>query len=447
MRKTIFMLEEFFRSFQKSVFKNLLLMLMFSISLVMAVIMCSYYLDLGERHSDTARVMENSTWFDLELSTDSTEIVNTFASDAGCRNMMAYYEKIRGLKTYPILSAFTQQGMTTPEEKFRKLFANRSYQRFLTEEHPQAFMGSVEDESYSLLELKCVQFDYSAFEMFGLKAETGVGFTKENTTLHNEGDPIPIVVGNEYKGTLQVGERIDLMLLDYKYPCEVVGILERGSQCPEDGDTRGGMVQLDSYILFPYGIQLSDETKKVGDLEKYAFMDFVALDNGAVQAKKEDLSELVAVYRDIGKEFSLPPIRVVGTSMGLNLLRKESATNIRILMILTIALVCFTFYGLFVTFYDKIQSNSKVYGIYLMNGCSLSMILLPCLLEIFVILLPAMLTVGYVFTYDNVGGGTNIEVILRTAYAFCMLSFLAGAGFIIHLIRGVDTERLVRKKD
>lgn len=47
MRKTIFMLEEFFRSFRKSVFKNLLLMLMFSISLVMAVIMCSYYLVSG----------------------------------------------------------------------------------------------------------------------------------------------------------------------------------------------------------------------------------------------------------------------------------------------------------------------------------------------------------------------------------------------------------------
>lgn len=237
------------------------------------------------------------------------------------------------------------------------------------------------------------------------------------------------------------------MLLDYKYPCEVVGILERGSQCPEDGDTRGGIVQLDSYVLFPYGIYMSGDEKKAGDLEKYAFMDFVALDNGAVRVDKKNLNELVSTYRDIGNEFSLPPIRVVGTSMGLNLLRKESATNIRILMILTITLLCFAFYGLFVTFYDKIQSNRKVYGVYLMNGCSLNMMLLPCLFEILVILLPAIITTRYVFTYDNVGGGANIEVILRTAYFFCGISFLVGAGFIVHLMRGVDTERLIRIRD
>lgn len=177
------MLEEFFRSFRKSLFKNILLMLMFSISLVMAVIMCSYYLDLGERYSDTAMIMEDSTWYDLELSMEGMEIVNTFTSAAGCQNMMAYYEKIRGLKTYPIISAFTQQGMTTPEEKIKKLFGNKSFQRFLTEEHPQSFMSSVGDESCSLLELKCVQLDDSAYEMFGLKTEEGVGFTKENTMI------------------------------------------------------------------------------------------------------------------------------------------------------------------------------------------------------------------------------------------------------------------------
>ena len=49
MRKIRFMAEEFFRSFHKSLLKNLLLMVIFSISLVMTVIMGSYYFGLGER--------------------------------------------------------------------------------------------------------------------------------------------------------------------------------------------------------------------------------------------------------------------------------------------------------------------------------------------------------------------------------------------------------------
>ena len=49
MRKLQFMAEEFFRSFRMSLFKNLLLMVVFSISLVMVVIMGSYYFDLGDR--------------------------------------------------------------------------------------------------------------------------------------------------------------------------------------------------------------------------------------------------------------------------------------------------------------------------------------------------------------------------------------------------------------
>ena len=51
MGKIRFMADEFFRSFLRSLCKDMLLMAMFSVSLVMAVIMCSYYFDLGERYS------------------------------------------------------------------------------------------------------------------------------------------------------------------------------------------------------------------------------------------------------------------------------------------------------------------------------------------------------------------------------------------------------------
>ena len=52
MGKIKFMAEEFFRSFRKNLFKNVLLMAMFSTSMVMTVLMGSYYLDLEERHPE-----------------------------------------------------------------------------------------------------------------------------------------------------------------------------------------------------------------------------------------------------------------------------------------------------------------------------------------------------------------------------------------------------------
>lgn len=45
--KIKFIAEELYRSFWSSWYKDILLMIMFSISLVLAVVMCSYYMDLG----------------------------------------------------------------------------------------------------------------------------------------------------------------------------------------------------------------------------------------------------------------------------------------------------------------------------------------------------------------------------------------------------------------
>ncbi len=141
-------------------------------------------------------------------------------------------------------------------------------------------------------------------------------------------------------------------------------------------------------------------------------------------------------------------MQLVGTSIGLDLLRRESASTVRVLLVLTVVLMCFSFYGLFVTFYDKIQSNSKNYGIYLMNGCSLGMILMPCLLEVAVILAPAIIIGRCIFTSEQISGQYfRAGPIMQAAYIMIGVAFLVGAGALIYLMRGVDTEHLIRQKD
>lgn len=75
MRKIKFITEEFFRSFHKSLLKNLLLMAMFSISHVMMVIMASYYFDLGDRYLGSTQQLGDRIWCPLELmSSEDSEI-------------------------------------------------------------------------------------------------------------------------------------------------------------------------------------------------------------------------------------------------------------------------------------------------------------------------------------------------------------------------------------
>ncbi|MCI8364532.1 MAG: hypothetical protein HFG34_06235, partial [Eubacterium sp.] len=79
------------------------------------------------------------------------------------------------------------------------------------------------------------------------------------------------------------------------------------------------------------------------------------------------------------------------------------------------------------------------------NGCSLGMILVPLLLEIAVILLPGVLTSRFVFVRDSVDYMSG--AIMRAAYVIAGLVFVAGIGVVAFLMRGVDTEHLIRQKD
>ncbi len=447
MRKMKFIAEEFLRSFRKSLFKNILLMLMLSISLVMAVIMCSYYFDLGDRYSDMNVHIGDSSWQTMALGLDRDEFTNSFTTVAGCRNMMNYYETLSSSAEYPMFSANTQQGVYLREDEVQHLFGDRSYQSFLDKDQPESVSAVFGDETCSVLCFSSAQIDLKAYKLFGLRTDEGEGFTKENMTIEKASDPIPVLLGYDYKGILHIGDTMEINFWNYIYPCRVVGILEKGATFPEAGDTKGEMCQLDPILLFPYGIRLLENPTDVKDIARYAINDFTALEDGVVQIMDDKkLNEQVGAFRDIGQKFGLPPVRMNGTSMGVNLLRKESDTTVQILLMLTVVLLCFTFYGLFVTFYDKIQSNSRVYGIYLMNGCSLGMILLSCLLEIVVILLPSFLISRYIFTNQFLGY-YHIDVIMKGVCGFVGMAFLTGAGFIVFLMRGVDTEHLIRQKE
>ncbi len=453
MARIKFILEELYRSFWNSWLKDILLMAMFCISLVMAVLMCSYYLDLGERQPNEVDY-DGGVWyqFGVSFAEDSSQedYMGSLKTVSGCQNMIDFYGAMSNSKEHPILTICRHQ-ILIREKDLEGLFGDRDFTGFLQEGLPEPFPIYDGNSANTCLvrSFKAYAANLGAYQSLGLKAVEGEGFTEENLTLEHAGEGLPVLAGYGYKGILSVGQCIDVLGSHGDYRCRVAGILEKGAQFPEGGFSGVETVSMDSCILFPTGARLLQEEGGREILEESAWSCIEALSSGRGIIRirdKKDLKRAVEEVREIGESHSLPPIKIFGVSLGMDLFRKESAMRVRVMMILALALSCFTFYGLFVTFYDKVQSNSRVYGIYLMNGCPMSVLLVPCLLEIALILLPAVCASRYVFTVDSVGG-SDVRVILGTAYGLAGAAFLIGAGFILYLMRGVDTERLIRQKE
>lgn len=450
MRKIRFIVEELFRSFRKSLLKNILLMIMFSICLVMTVLMSSYYLDLGDRCAVLDEMIDKDTiWCNLDYMTtsDCGDLTDDFNTVTGCRNMLDYYDELHVSKESPIISINIQQPLLFWDDDMEKLLGDAGYSG--PEVFPAYFDVYGGEEVSGVYNLKSAQLDLGAYQMFGLKTQEGEGFTKQNMTLNDISDPIPIILGSDYKGMIEIGTEINVTYWSYRYPCRVVGILEDGVMTPRYGISGLGYWDsclLNQYIIFPLGIKVAADTDKVDDIEKYANLAFMSLQNGFALVKEENLNNEMRAIRETADKYGIPPVHLEGASLGADIFRKESEAGVRIMLILTVILLCFTFYGLGVVFYDKIRSNRRIYGIYLLNGCSVSMILVSYLIEIALILLPAVFVCRYILIVKSIWA-FHESAILNFIYLFTILVFAGGSVFVTLLMRGVDAEHLIRQKD
>ena len=107
----------------------------------------------------------------------------------------------------------------------------------------------------------------------------------------------------------------------------------------------GEFEYLDNRIIFPFGIRLLEDSERAQQMERYAWNAYMALQSGIAQTKVGHIRELVETYGQIADQFGYPPVQIIGTSLGLDLLRRESAAKVRVLLILTVALLCFSSMG------------------------------------------------------------------------------------------------------
>ncbi len=424
---------------------------MIIIGSVMTIILCSYYFDMNEKNGLNAENIEDGTWYSTGFKDDDSQKLSmNLSSVNGCKDIIGYFEKIAFYENHPMFFADTHQSMYAFEDDLVPLFKNNDYRMFLTDEHSSSFSGIINGETKNLIDLKCVQVDYNAYRMFGFNTVKGEGITESNVQLNSLQDDVPIVLGNAYSEIINIGDRFNLSLAERVYSCKVVGILEENTYCPEGGQTNVGQINIDTYIIFPYGIRFQNINGNLNDIEKYAFLHVFAMGNSPnvlVQDDKNEFAELVQGYKDIADEFSLPAMMIQGTSLGLNLLRNESKESVQIMLFATVALICFIIYSLFSAVYDKVQSNKKTYGIYLVNGCSVKLIVISYVLEIAIIVIPSILVGNYIFDpYKLEYMVGNIAPIKAMVYGIAMLIVIIVSAFSIYVIGKTDVEILIREE-
>ncbi|MBE5936794.1 MAG: hypothetical protein E7265_02055 [Lachnospiraceae bacterium] len=464
MKGLIFVLEEFFRSFKKGITRNILLAVMFSLSLIMTVIMSSYYLDIGDRYARMDSMLSDSElWCNLDyyMSGDMDVMNEALASDEGCINIINYYQDIHSIPDCKIMSSLIEQPVYIRRDDADLLLGKDVYKRFCDDEWGDEPITAMfgEDNNAEICSTVCLQsdqFDLNAYNLCNLTVEVGEGFNENNMTIKDAGDSVPIILGNDYKGLVEIGSELDILYWDNVYRCRVIGILEKGASTPKlgySGVSYFSSCILDSHIIFPLGIRINEdiirgntEESNQKAIRKYANLDFVSLQNGTIIVKEEFLNKQVDSLREIGEKHGIPSVHLEGVSMGVDLLRKESTQSVKIMLIFTIILVCFTLYCLGITLYEKIRQNKRTYSIYLMNGCSMWMIIASYLMEVICVLIPSVLVARYVFFENNVGLCRK-EVIVSFANTCVGLVFIFGTLLILILLKGANIEHFIRQKD
>ena len=453
MGKIQFVLEEFFRSFQRKLWKNVIYMVIFSISILLIVIMGSYFFNIdGRYHNAITNTGEEGNWYGV--SGDYIEGIaiwdNAVNSLEGCNNCLNYYKDFSKIDGHPTMAIATQQMLQIKENDLKQLFGENDFKSFVDPMTTTPVTTRIAGDTCAVYQLKGIEMDYTAWQEYGLNVMEGEGFSEENTTLRTVDETIPIVMGSDYKNTVEVGQRVDIGIAGtgYLFECEVVGFLEQGSTIPFNGLYQGEEILLNDRVVFPLGLRIQQYGNDLDKLKKYADLANTTLFHSLVLLTSEnDVRNLTEKYAMLAKKYSLPGITLAGASMGIELLRHESRETIEIILVMTIMIVIYAFLGIAVSFYDKLQANKRNYGIYLSNGGSISLILVSFYLEWFIIVIPAFAFNFYFFQQNTFSMLIDTEKVLQIIVWVILIVYVIGGGILSIIFRNVDVEKLMRQRD
>ena len=129
-------------------------MVTLSIGIVMAVIMCSYDFELGDRWAERNRNVDDDIWYEADIMTEGDRDIEARIMTAkGCRTIIEYYERMTSSSDWSTLSVNTYQDLFARERDYVDYLGDRDFTSFQTEYQPGAFGATFGAEHCSVVDL------------------------------------------------------------------------------------------------------------------------------------------------------------------------------------------------------------------------------------------------------------------------------------------------------
>lgn len=457
MRITM-IIREMVRSFRRSLWVNLLMTVQMSICFFLVITMMTYYFDVGNSQEyNTVWHIQDREWYKLRMEMDasSTEIAELAFAPDGLYRVSNLYRELSTADDFDIASFRKDQCLYLEESFLDEKFGAGNYDQFIDAQGLPVEYCYNElpdgDGVYHGVAVKSVQISRAAYELFGLRTELGEGLTEENTTFSSSSRPLPLIFGNNYKNAVSVGERFRIYMPtriceNTYFDAYAAGILEKGTMMPTDLGEADGMVNLDTQIIFPTGLDLLEIPDEKQERAKFASTIYTdALEYSSLSpAPGVDYQTAVRAANEISQQYGIS-LFFTSVGFGAEILLQESQTAVTLLLILTVTMAAFTLFCLISGCLARIQRNLEAYAICLLNGSGLANIVLPGFLECMLLLLPP-LAVNFVILRPKMVQTSNfVPFFIILGMAGCV--FLLSAGLTVWKIGGINIEELMRRKD
>ncbi|MDO5546957.1 MAG: hypothetical protein Q4F79_00545 [Eubacteriales bacterium] len=160
------------------------------------------------------------------------------------------------------------------------------------------------------IRLSSVQLDWTAYETFSLKQriDGGRGFREEDFFFSD--DPVPVIVGSEYKDVVAVGDTIVLEYIE-PIPMKVIGFFKPGTSIEIDNKAElfDNMIVMPSLSITndPVGEEDAEFQKIVYSLKNCGYI--LTKDGDSYTEYKDKIQQ---IDRDLGVSYSTNPTNLEG---------------------------------------------------------------------------------------------------------------------------------------
>lgn len=293
------------------------------------------------------------------------------------------------------------------------------------------------------------QFDYLSEKHFDFQVSEGSLLTEEDF-VHGWGEEIPVLLGHDYAGHLDVGDTLDNYLLGYQCRFRVAGILEKGTSVLTDQmvsgvdeNGYGTPLILDNAALIPY-LEITD-APRTEDEAYFLRANYEGIRQTGIIAVDRDTprAEVSRMEKDMCEIFTkngIYPVNVSGSTYGVDVFKTESQKTMQILLGVSVLIGVISIFGICMSVIAKLNRNLHRYGIELMNGQSPGPIIGAFLTEIFLVIAAAM--IFNIWKYADLMRWNLMFLWMILGMAF--LSVLIVAAVFTWKLRKVDIEEIIR---